>query len=167
MKIKNRLATTLFGLAVTAMLSTGAMADNGPNEALVVQYSTGTEEVFFLNEQPRITYAPTSINIQTTSVSVDRDLSTLARFSFQKRVPNSVDRLENRQLTFSFTDGHTVSCTGLKPGSTVTLHNIEGTVVLTDTADGEGHFSTDIDTLATGVYILSTTESRTYKIYKK
>lgn len=136
-------------------------------DALVVSYNNGDpEEAFFLDEAPRVTYDKTVLHISTGSADISRDLPTVRRFVIEQRnLSSAATNLD--AVAFVYLDNSILSLSGLRASTPCTLSGIDGKVALRGSADAQGVFRADISTLPAGVYILSTPDSKSYKIFKK
>lgn len=163
------LKTTMRAIA-SAVLSVVAFAAVAASTepAVVIYYdNTGkSEEVIFLSDTPRITYAGSQVKIVAESCTVERNMSDISKVTIEERSMAGVTETTANSVQFSFI-GNEIKCHGLQSGSAVNLYNANGTSVLSATADSNGAFATDISALAPGIYVLSISNNNSYKIYKK
>lgn len=92
-------------------------------------------------------------------------VSDVLRFTISEN-PTGIDAMEFPSIQIDISE-RMITLSGLPQGQTVRLFNVNGTIENISTADSHCNVLIDTRNLAQGVYILSVTNGRTYKIIKK
>lgn len=142
-------------MVAAVILAPAVATADAPDAALVIKLQNGVEEVYFLNETPRITYSDTKMAVSTTQVSAEHEMADVERAYFDMRTPGSGIQTDGiSPFTFRF-DGTNVVVTGLRPGEEVTLYDLRGVAKMIWEADADGRCAFPVEDFS-GIYILKT-----------
>lgn len=145
-------------------LSFSAKAE-GERTHLVVWSKDGSKVAYALTETPKLTFTDTDLVIDTRTVKVSYSINQLARFTYEANGDEAIRSIETGDNAFRF-DGDLLLFPSLAAGSTVSVHTLGGSLVLSRTVSAAGQYSFPVSHLDMGVYIVSV-NGLTYKILKK
>lgn len=153
--------------AMLAMAALGAVtAFSAVKRAVVIHSYSGQEEVIALADAPRITYEGAEMHLNSASVSMQRQMTDVAKVTIEDRDISNVNEMLEHSMLFSYSD-NVIECAGLTPGIAVSLYDTEGFSVANTVADANGSIRIDLNPMHAGIYLLSISNQKTYKIYKK
>lgn len=140
-----------------------ANATKADDAVLQVWFSDGEVMSINLNENPKTTYKDGNLLIQTDNNSVTYPLEKVKRYTYA--TSTGIDTPAKISATFS-SDGESLTFTGLKPHTPISLYNVAG--VLLKTMDSGDRNKTIISAshLPVGVYLVKV-NGGTYKIMKR
>lgn len=144
--------------AVTALMAT---ADDW---VLQVWQTDGQVMKIKLDQEPTTSYADGQLVITTLTNTVSFPLENVRRYTYAE-YPSGLDMQKAANITFS-NDGETITFTGLKPHTEVTLYNVAGQMLRRAVADGSSRVTVTVSDLTMGVYIVKA-DNVTYKITKR
>lgn len=134
---------------------------------LNVDLRNGGTDTFLLSEKPEITFSGTSCVIICSNINATYDMADITRAYFTEK-SSGLNERQGEGVSIDLTDPSTALISGLTPGAPVTLYGIDGTLILTATADGEGFARVPLDNLASDtVYVVSINSTKNIKLYKK
>ena len=130
---------------------------------LQVWFSDGEVMSINLNDNPKTTYKDGNLLIQTDNNSVTYPLEKVKRYTYA--TSTGIDTPAKISASFS-SDGESLTFTGLKPHTPISLYNVAG--VLLKTIDSGDRNKTIISAshLPVGVYLVKV-NGGTYKIMKR
>ncbi|MBR2103148.1 MAG: hypothetical protein IJ928_10445 [Prevotella sp.] len=127
--------------------------------AVVVHQTNGAQAMFFLADQPVITYSNNNLVITTTAKQMSVPVADIANVTLEEySVPTKIDGV-------TIADGG-ILFRQLSAGSEVRVCTIDGKVVCTSRADDGGNVSLDLSAMPRGVLIISAPGS-TIKVNNK
>ncbi len=147
--------------AVTCCAAPAAMAGE-LKDAVVVYMHDGSTAKYILEQTPIVTFVEDKLHVESSVVSCDHNLSDVDNFRFEQ-VDAAVESIAADEYRISVVD-NTVLLQGFTPGSVASLTDIEGRTVARVTVGADGEASIALSNLATGVYIVSTTDGKTFKL---
>ena len=135
-------------------------------DCLVVNLNNGQKVCYVLAETPTATFQASNLHIESSTLTDDYDLASVSHFTFENCDPNSIIDINagNRRITVTDTE---VMLEGFTPGAHVSVTDIKGCTLASQTIDSNGLAVVKTASLATGVYIIATTDGKSFKIYKK
>jgi hypothetical protein len=86
-------------------------------------------------------------------------------FKLEKR--GGISDVEASGFGIDLTDPTKAVVSGMEPGSWVRLYSIDGSVVASVNAGGDGQAVIELEALSPAVYIILTQSNKTFKLYKK
>lgn len=117
-----------------------------------------------LNEEPRTTYQDGNLVITTTKNSVTYPLENVRRFTYAS-LGAGIDSPKKIGATFS-SDGETLTFTGLKPYTKISLYNMAGQLLKTIDCGDHSEAVVSASHMPIGVYVVKV-NGGTYKITKR
>lgn len=160
---KHKILSIIAGaLMAPAMMPLGANAAE-TDTALVVTYTWGAEEIFFLSDKPTISFGGDKLRITAPDVVAERGMADIDNCTFEIR-PTSAVESATESVAFMFTDGQNVTLTGLPANAPCAIYDTKGTCVATLAADATGRMTTSLSSLPKGIYILSANKTNSYKL---
>lgn len=138
---------------------------------LVLTETNGTKNEFALESFPVITIEGNNLVITHNGNQLTTALTGVQDYHFiEKKVTTSISSVpsndpknESNTPQFSFSNAEV---SGLKAGARVAIYNLNGTLISSATADGEGRVALDFSSLPKGVYILRT-PTKSFKFMNK
>lgn len=126
---------------------------------------SGERIAYSLSEHPVITYSGTDLVLTTTHLTVNYPLAELHKFTFgtEATAIEPIPTLPDGQIRMP---GEMLILSGFCPSEQVLIYNIEGQKVLDATISSDGNTTIDIQSLATGIYVVKA-GCITHKIIKK
>lgn len=126
---------------------------------------SGKRIAYSLSEHPVVTYLETDLVLTTTHLTVNYPLAELHKFTFGT-VTTAIESTSIQSDGQMRMHGETLHISGFCPKESVSVYSIEGKKVLDTTTNSEGSVTIDINSLATGIYVVKT-GSITHKFIKK
>lgn len=167
MKKQKFLSILAGALLAPALMPLGSQAAEPETKtALVVTYTWGAEEVFFLSDKPEISFGGDKLKITAPDVVAERGFADIETFTFAQRPTVSIENV-TESVTFQFTDGENVTVTGVAAGAPCAIYDTRGVRVASMEADSQGRMSASLSSLPKGVYILTVNNTKTYKLNVK
>lgn len=117
-----------------------------------------------LDQEPKTSYDDGQLIITTLSNTVSFPLESVRRYTYSNGL-TGLDTPNAAKATFS-NNGETLTFTGLRPNTEVTLYNVAGQLLRRVVADGSSHLTISVSDLAMGVYVVKA-DHVTYKITKR
>ncbi len=161
-KSEKWLVATRVLLLVVALFAASAV--KGEDRVLQVWKADGTIVSFSLNEVPVTTYADGNLVIKTTKTTVTYPLEQVKKYTYSS-VTDALSAPKSESATLS-KDGETLTFTGLKPQTPISIYNVSGQLVRTLKARGLGNTTVSVANLPVGVYVVKV-NGVTYKITKR
>lgn len=151
----------LFVLLLSFLLPSISKADD---MVLRVWQADGKVMNINLSEEPVTTYADGQLIITTTKTTVTFPLEQVVKYTYS----DGTDGISSPSAISSevSADGETITFTGLKPGTAVSLYTVAGQLVSTVTASGPTKTAVSVSQLPVGVYVVKA-NGVTYKITKR
>ncbi len=135
-------------------------------EYLVVHLNNGGSVNYVLEQTPTVTFTPASLHVESATLSDDHTLSEVSHFTFEDLDLSALPCLTANDSRITVTDSQ-VKLEGFTPGASVNLADAQGIVYAGGVVDGNGTVILDISRVPNGVYIISTTDNKSFKIFKK
>lgn len=136
-----------------------------PVKNLAVWTKDGTKVVYSLSENPKITFTETDLLITTNGVEINYALKNMARFVYEKSDATGITDLSTNEPSFKF-NGEYLLFPALKANSTVSIHNLNGTLAFKKKVTTAGEYAVSLSNLGRGIYIVNV-NGLTYKITKR
>lgn len=150
----------LLALLLSFLLPSISKADD---MVLQVWQSDGKVLNINLNEEPVTTYADGKLIITTTKTTVTFPLEQVVKYTYTSATGISSPAAMSSVVS---ADGETVTFTGLKPGTVVSLYSVAGQLLTTVTATGQSKTTVSVSRFPVGVYVVKA-NGVTYKITKR
>lgn len=125
----------------------------------------GERIVYSFSEHPVVTYSNKDLVMTTTRLTVNYPLAELHKFTFgtEATTIEHIPTLSDGQIRMS---GEMLVLSGFCPSEQILIYSIEGQKVLDATICSDGSITIDIQSLATGTYVVKVGYI-THKIIKK
>ena len=162
MKVKTKLLFTLvLGLWSGALSVVNASVAQNKSQGetekslcLVVKLQAGGESIFFLGENPKLSYFADSLAIVYHDQQLNFALEDLKDYHFEEREPTGIGQINNRQTVGK--QGMAFAVFRNYPaGSKITVFTSEGRRVATVVTDKEGCAQLDMREQPSGIYIIN------------
>lgn len=165
MKVKTKLLFTLvLGLWSGALSVVNAsVAQNKSQDeyekslCLVVKLQAGGESIFFLGENPKLSYFADSLAVVYHDQQLNFALEDLKDYHFEEREPTGIGQIKEQgvqQGQTNFSQGLAVF-RNYPAGSKITVFTSEGRRVATVVTDKEGCAQLDMREQPAGIYIIN------------
>jgi len=153
------------------MLNAGIVKAVGTT-ALVVSSTTEQPYIFFLSEKPEIFFGNRGLEIYYQGSATSILISDIQDFHFEKReYSSSIEELvepPGQTLSILWLDKETVRISGLFPNDTVQIYSHTGQMVYSQSyTDGDDFTTISLANLTPGIYIISISNKKSFKIIKK
>ncbi len=134
-------------------------------EALMVNFKNGTRVVYILAERPVATFSTDKLHIESTSLADDYTIADIANFKFDK--VSSISKIEADDIRVYYTDGENLRLEGLSQGELVTICDTKGCIITKAKSNADGKITIQVSSLPYGVYIVSLSSGKTFKLLNK
>lgn len=151
----------------SSCLMLGVVSTMGAEElkdCLVVHMHSGATISYVLEERPIVTFSDTQMHIESAEVSDDHNVADVQMFTFEKS--SSIGAVGAQEWRI-IVKGELVLLEGLDSTVGVSLVDVQGRIVASAIVADDGSASLSLNKLETGVYVLSTTDGKSLKIFKK
>lgn len=150
-------------IAFSLCLAVPALFAEEEKECLVVTLRDNSTVSYFLEDTPVVTYVGNNVHVEANAVSDDHPMADVVMFAFEmKSVGVSVEDTECRITV----NDNIVRIQGLSAGIKVMLSDIQGRVIKVETIGASGEIVLPLDNLNAGVYVVATSEGRSFKVLK-
>lgn len=150
--------------ASLAWLGTPAVQADELKDCLIVHLQSGSKVSYVLEDTPVVTFEGDKLHVQAAAVSDDHKLADVARFTFDKA--SGLGEIAAGDWRITVKD-NLVVLEGFTPGSSAGIADMQGRVVASARIGDTGAASISVTDLPAGVYVVSTTDGKTFKLYKK
>ena len=148
----------LFIMFLLAGVVTGIYADNDAN-ALVVNHKSGTQTVFAFAQKPIITFRGEALVINSNDkAEFTISMADVKNYTFGT-ASTGIDEVKVAGNTHIIKNGHVVF-KGMKAGQTVSIYSVDGKLLNSVKADGEGIADIELNTLSKGIFIVKCAQSQ-------
>lgn len=148
----------LFLLFLLASVVTGIYADNDA-DALVINHKGGTQTVFAFAQKPIITFRGEALVINSNDkAEFTISMADVQNYTFVAS-STGVDEVKVAGNTHIIKNGHVVF-KGMKAGQTVSIYSIDGKLLNSVKADGEGIADIELNTLSKGISIVKCAQTQ-------
>lgn len=147
-----------------AVLLSFALAVKAEDRILQVWKADGTVVSFNLDEVPVTTYSDGCLIIKTTMTTVTYPLEQVRKYTYSS-VTDALSAPKSESATLS-QDGESLTFTGLKPLTPISIYNVSGQLIRTIKARGLGNTTVSVANQPIGIYVVKV-NGVTYKIMKK
>ena len=152
-------------LMLFASLSVSAMADNVCK--LLVTLKNSDEKAFVLSEKPVVTFNATECVIDCNGFTSYFEMSEVKDIKFVDEFI-AVGEVLSNQVILDFTDPVTAVVSGVPEGVDVSLYSLDGILLRTSKANGEGVAVLDMSDVTSGSFcIISVNKVKNFKLHKK
>lgn len=131
---------------------------------LVVTMKNGSETVFFLRDQPNVSFDGSELKVVSLKSTTSFALADVLRFTYVKKDLSGIDEMTVDPTTVSFDEGILV-ISQLPKGASAWVYTADGKLIQQLTAQHAGTFRLNLATLPTGLYLVKV-DNITYKIMK-
>jgi|InofroStandDraft_1065614.scaffolds.fasta_scaffold00981_16 hypothetical protein len=132
---------------------------------LVVFYNDGMSYSYVLADKPKVIFDAASIMIYAADVSDSHLFADVRKFYFTTVSGMGNVKADERRLTY--VDGNNIILQGFCPGTVVTVYRLGGMVDTVYEVSDAGVAEICITDLPQGVYLIVTSDGKSYKIMKK
>jgi hypothetical protein len=132
---------------------------------LIVWSNDGTQVAYAFNEQPKITFSETDLQIKTALVEVSYPLANMARFTYETRDTQGLRDITTDEPIGHFM-GESLVFPYLEANSNVAIYTPVGQLLLSKTIVSAGEYAFPLSYLNEGVYLVHV-NGLTYKIVKQ
>ena len=161
-----------FSLLLRGSLLSASLAWFGPaalqadelKDCLIVHMQNGNKVSYVLEDTPVVTFEGDKLHVQAAAVSDDHILADVARFTFDKASGLGEIAAGDCRITVR---NDLVVLEVLTPGSSAIIADMQGRLVASARIDDAGATSFSVAEFPAGVYVVSTTDGKTFKLYKK
>lgn len=157
---RTMIATFLLSASV---LSASAVTQN----LLTIVFNDGQKQSYVLAEKPKVTFDASSLYVNATEVSDTYTLADVHKFVFEQGEPAAIPEISADECRLTFIDGANILLQGHKAGSSVRVIDTAGHILLFTATDDAGCVNISIADFRVGVYIIATSDGKSYKIMKR
>lgn len=150
--------------ATLAWVGIGHMQAEELKDCLVVHMVNGNSVSYVLEDTPKVTFVEDKLHIEATSISDDHLLANVDKFTFEKST--GVESITTNNLRITITNDY-VTMEGATPGAIVNIVDIQGRLTLTTRVNDSGNVTMSLTDLSAGVYVVATSDGKTFKLLKK
>lgn len=146
-------------ILITLFLLLPAMSFAQNKKVLAVYLKDDTAVYFLLMEKPVITFVNDSVQIISDTNEAKVKRSSVNEFKFLNEIPTKIEHLT--EADDQFTREHyklskdAIVIEGLVPGNNVCLLSLDGKVIISTSALENGIVTISLDTLSSGIYIIT------------
>lgn len=133
-------------------------------DCLIVHLHGGSTVSYVLEDTPVVTFVGENLHVEADQLSDDHKLANVEKFTFDN-VAALADVMAN-EYRITIQDNY-VTIEGLTPNTGIQLADIQGRIIASCNADTEGNATLSLSHITAGVYIVSTTDGKSFKIFKK
>lgn len=159
--MKTNLRTIIACAAAFVAVSMPARAD----EKVYVEYHDGSVYSYILASKPKVTFAGDVISVNGAEIADTHKMADVKHFKFTE--PGSVSDISANEYRLVFTDNANVQLAGFGAGTGVTVYDLSGSALAGATVADDGTATVSVATMAPGVYVIATTEGKSYKVIKR
>lgn len=161
MKTMINIRTIIVAVAAMLTISLHTRAD----EKLFIEYKDGSMFSYVLANKPKVIFEGNNITVTAPEITDVHKMENVKQFMFS--IPTSVEMISADERRITYTDNETVCLEGFKAGGSVSVYDINGTLLTGSTVGKDGTVSISLGGLASGLYVIATTEGKSYKIIKR
>lgn len=154
----------LFFITAKGSQSLQGLHDNS-EENLIVLTRSGETFYFLLEESPKITFKDQIMHVSAKTKSCDIEISNMARFYFSKDA-NRIDDLKTNEFKIRYANNDNITIEGLSAPS-VKVFSIDGKLIMAEMHSFGNETCITLESLASGIYIISINNNTSIKIYKR
>ena len=136
------------------------------NKLLIVVTNDGNKVSFDLSSNPVITFTGQVMQINSTFLSQDFEITNVAKYFFENS-STSFKELEQGELRISYSDRNQLSIDGLQQSSSIRLYSVDGKEIPGCISTSDDKVVVNLISLPKGIYIISANNSQNFKIYKR
>lgn len=156
-----RIAVLMF--AMSAILP--AVAQETIQEALVVYLKDGSRYAYVLEEKPTVQFNGEQLLIESPQISDTHKMGDVRDVRFEDKT-SGVEETPADECRITVTSDE-VSVSGLRPGVTVSIYDLQGRTMATTAAADDGVAALSTANIAPGVYVVVASDKHSFKIYKR
>ena len=121
--------------------------------ALCLSMRDGSSVSFFLNEKPEMTFVADSVKIVSSVSQAKVKRSDVLDIRFKMDVPSGIeDVCENGTVEI---ESECIRVENMKPDGIVSVYSVDGRIVMSEKADGNGLAVIQLHTIPSGIYLLN------------
>lgn len=121
--------------------------------ALCLSMRDGSSVIFFLNEKPKMTFVADSVKITSPLTQTKVKRSDVLDIKFKMDVPNNIeDVCENGTVEIG---RECIRVEKMEPYGIVSVYSVDGRVVMSEKADGNGLAVIQLHAIPSGIYLLN------------
>lgn len=133
-------------------------------ECLIVHMHGGSRISYVLEDTPVVTFEGENLHVEASQLSDDHKLAEVEKFTFENMAALPLVQADEWRITIS---DHNMTLEGVTPLIHVTLSDIQGRTIAATNANTEGIASLSLSGISKGVYIVSTSDGKSFKIFTK
>ena len=134
-------------------------------ENLVVLLKSGETFYFMLEESPKITFKDQKMCVSTKTEASDIEIINIVKFYFSDSA-NRIENLKTDEFIIRYINNDNITIEGVSSPS-VRIYTVDGKLMMEKKHSTGNETSVSLESLASGIYILSINNSTSIKIYKK
>lgn len=146
------------------ILLLAAIVARADEQKLQIWLSTGKVMTIKLSENPSTRYVDGNLVIQSSNANISFPLEQVKKYTYSAN-PAAISSPEVLGCEFSL-DGETLTFTGLKRGTEITVYSLSGQLLRQQTTGSEAVTVVSVSSFPTGVYLVKI-NGVTYKITKR
>ena len=121
--------------------------------ALCLAMRDGSSVSFLLKEKPQVTFVADSLKIVSSASQTKVKRSDVLDIRFKMEVPNSIeDVCENGTVEIG---SEFIRVENMRPDGVVNVYSVDGRVVVSGKADGNGSAVIGLHSIPSGIYLLN------------
>ncbi len=140
------------------------LQDNS-EEDLVVLSKSGETFYFMLEESPKITFKDQEMHVSTKTKTYDIEITDIVKFFFLNKT-NRIDNLKTDEFIIKYINNGNIIIEGV-PSPSIKIYTVDGKLLMEKIHSMGNETSVSLESLASGIYILSINNDKSIKIYKK
>lgn len=161
--MKRTLLRFIFTSLLAAMSSTLHAADEV--ETLIILMKNGSENAFFLKDNPKVTFEGTSLKVSAATGDVSFALVDVMRFTYAKKSTSGISEQVENPTGVSF-EGDVLVISQLKANTTASIYALDGKLIRQLKPQRAGTYRISLSELPSGLYLVKA-DNVTYKITKR
>jgi hypothetical protein len=133
---------------------------------VVVELTDNTRAEYLLSDSPKISFSGSVVTLTTASTTIEMSVASVRKVYVAEASPSGISETSARSLVqIAITEGG-LSFSGLEAGSSVSAATINGMLVGSGCADGNGRLSLPLSAPGRGAIVVKTSK-QTFKLIRK
>lgn len=134
-------------------------------ETLIILMKNGSENAFFLKDNPKVTFEGTSLKVSAATGDVSFALVDVMRFTYAKKSTSGISEQVENPTGVSF-EGDVLVISQLKANTTASIYALDGKLIRQLKPQRAGTYRISLSELPSGLYLVKA-DNVTYKITKR